>query len=514
MSALPKRILINAVAIVVGTSAVLAYWHFQQRQKDERKIPRVPVRPAADTTWRTEPLNDDGTVNYVAAINAHFGKGVRPGENAAVDLLKIMGPMRMDSTTVDRIIERLGVDRSVLEGRRLPLPSDFCTPPKPAGSSRPRYDPTPRELLRLAAVDVGKAHPEILRWLRAHQEPLDQAVRASTRPRYFMPLAAPSTPERLPQVQRPDDDHHEAVVLGLLARACARVAAGSCDTAVDDLLAAHRWTRLLMQSAVSREIVRAVHLSRFAEKATSAIAGSGKLSAAQVRRLRAGLDALGVPEMTDEPVRWWDRLFYLDALQVAAVDSLADGMGLLSDQHELIYLKDAGTDYNQVMRQVNHWFDRRVNAAAIADKKARLREERLVAEEWAAVQTQILDRRYPKPKCDPVAIDTRDALLPMVVRAPPDLLRCQDDLALPRQMTRLALALALYKAEKGRYPADLEALVAAYIPSVPDDPYSRGPLKYTSDGKTFMAYSIGPNGVDDKGVGDQLNADDIAIRGQ
>jgi len=42
------------------------------------------ITVSKETTWITEPLNADGTVNYVAAADAWLSKGVTRENNAAI----------------------------------------------------------------------------------------------------------------------------------------------------------------------------------------------------------------------------------------------------------------------------------------------------------------------------------------------------------------------------------------------------------------------------------------------
>src|SRR5687768_1448475 len=52
--------------------------------------PRITV--GKDTTFVTGPLDKDGYVDYVAALNDLRGKGVTPDTNAAVALWQALGP--------------------------------------------------------------------------------------------------------------------------------------------------------------------------------------------------------------------------------------------------------------------------------------------------------------------------------------------------------------------------------------------------------------------------------------
>ena len=89
-------------------------------------------------------------------------------------------------------------------------------------------------------------------------------------------------------------------------------------------------------------------------------------------------------------------------------------------------------------------------------------------------------------------------------------------------MLKTVIALQLYKAEQGNYPASLDALVEkGYMPEVPRDLYhkDRAALVYRiePDGSCLL-YSVGSNGIDDGGESDTSwtpgghRRDDIAVR--
>jgi hypothetical protein len=65
----------------------------------------------------------------------------------------------------------------------------------------------------------------------------------------------------------------------------------------------------------------------------------------------------------------------------------------------------------------------------------------------------------------------------------------------------LFAALQCYKREKGGYPTDLQALVPAYLPSLPADPFAAdGKFIYRLKDKVPVFYSIAFNGKDDGGA--------------
>jgi len=61
-------------------------------------------------------------------------------------------------------------------------------------------------------------------------------------------------------------------------------------------------------------------------------------------------------------------------------------------------------------------------------------------------------------------------------------------------------ALRAYRLEHHKYPSTLAELTPDYLQEIPEDPFSsHQPLRYKTVGKTYILYSIGPDGKDDGG---------------
>lgn len=66
-------------------------------------------------------------------------------------------------------------------------------------------------------------------------------------------------------------------------------------------------------------------------------------------------------------------------------------------------------------------------------------------------------------------------------------------------LTKLAFALAAYRADHGAYPGKLADLIPKYIANIPKDRFNDGDLHYSLQGGGYLLYSVGPNGRDDGG---------------
>ena len=96
-----RRNLLIALLLVAG----LLVWNYWPS--------RIEIIVSPETTYITGPLNDDGTVNYVAYLDKKYAKGVTAENNAAPLLMRVIGP--------DGLFDEIRA-KSL---RRLNLPSDF-----------------------------------------------------------------------------------------------------------------------------------------------------------------------------------------------------------------------------------------------------------------------------------------------------------------------------------------------------------------------------------------------------
>ena len=63
---------------------------------------------------------------------------------------------------------------------------------------------------------------------------------------------------------------------------------------------------------------------------------------------------------------------------------------------------------------------------------------------------------------------------------------------------QVRIGLALYRAEHGRYPDQLEA-IKSYLGQTPLDPFTDEPFLYRREGDEYVFYSVGPNLIDEGG---------------
>jgi hypothetical protein len=84
-------------------------------------------------------------------------------------------------------------------------------------------------------------------------------------------------------------------------------------------------------------------------------------------------------------------------------------------------------------------------------------------------------------------------------------------ISMARDRAQLAAAAATCAALRwrldhaGAWPARLEDLVPAYLPAVPEDPWSGAPARIAGEGTSFRIWSVGEDGIDDGGDPDAVD---------
>jgi hypothetical protein len=107
-----KRRWIIGGIVAVLLAAVLVWWF----------RPLDPIKPkiGKETTYLTEPVREDGTIDYLAALNNRLSEGVTPENNAFVDIARVMRRDAWQSQAHRRFVfDRLGVDPPAEDAPRL-----------------------------------------------------------------------------------------------------------------------------------------------------------------------------------------------------------------------------------------------------------------------------------------------------------------------------------------------------------------------------------------------------------
>ncbi|MCH8923731.1 MAG: hypothetical protein IIA67_11375 [Planctomycetes bacterium] len=470
-----------------------------------------------ETTRITGPLRKDGYVDYVEALNRRASKGGTPKNNAAVMLLRAMGPGVVEKDVRTRYFKRLGIE---------PLPEKgdyFLEPGEYLKKARPRTWKDDGDRFwdeYFAACDrpwSEKQYPLLAGWLTANEKSLQHVAKAVRRPRYYSPLFVSTDQPWLAEsgsFSFSVYSQYRRIVRSLGPRAMLRVKKDQIDRAREDALTLHLLARRLGQSSSSIDYVigRSTEASAFGIDVQ--IAHHGDLTAKQVKRYIDDLVSLPPLSSAAHQVDINSRYEFLDAVGVIArkgpkalIEWTSDDEDDLVVAKELIRLSAmTGVDWDIVLRRGNTWHDQLAAAAGKPTCVARIKEVKKVLDRFNHLRTK---RRDVKALAEKIlgAKSRRQCLSETMGDYIAGIWMFEFESfytnlggRTAERTALLALALAAHRADNGAYPKTLSKLAPKYIAKLPLDPFSGADFRYRLNGKGYTLYSVGNNGKDDGGI--------------
>jgi len=471
--------------------------------------PKPLITVSKETTRITGPLRDDGYVDYVAALNEQFGRGVTPENNAAVPLWQALGPEPVDEEIRAEFFRLLGIPQPPRQGRYL---VDFNNVVERLG---PKAGEDPDGQFDRAMKGPWSAEdcPAVAGWLQANEAALPLVVEASRRPRYYAPMVSHDDVAPMISVLLPTLGQARNVARAVMARAMLRLDSGDVDAAADDLLACHRFARLIGQGPTLIDALVAIAIDTMACQGDTVLATSGKLSAEQAAAYLAELKKLPpLPSMVDK-IDVAERYMFLDAAAgiarngPSALSGIAgDGGGGGFSAAVLKAISDSMLDWDEVLRIGNAWYDRMVEAGRQPTREARnaawtkvdddLHELTERAADKQALLADLLSGKSPRQLMTEKMGAIMIALLLPAVNAAMD---AEERGKMRFEVTELAVALSAYHAEHGAYPKKLGKLAPTYVAEIPRDRFADADLTYRPRKDGYLLYSVGRNATDDGG---------------
>lgn len=473
------------------------------------------IRLSFATTYLTAPIRADGTINYSKALDEARRQRVAPADNAWIDLLKAMGIEILPDSIREEHLQRLDLALSDLPPGRFPSLHKYAQPQDPVDGTKLNG----ALLLARTRLWAPPRLPDIAGWLTAIEPTLNAVAAASRKPGWYVPVVVEADDAPLLSLRLPQADPLRQLGDALCARALWRAETGQTDAAVEDLLVGHRLARFLAQGTLAWELQQGLEIERHACEAGRVLATSEKLNARQLKDYLNSLDQLAAFPSPSSMLDQGDRFVCLDLISVLAKHGQPrfESLAALSSRTPMI--PGALVDWNVALNESNRWYDRMVAAFGQGSPQARRTAVAAVGGNLEALE----ERAYhggrslsgwaePRRKLgERVAEQCVYLTTPALASIAWDI----DRTTAERELTRLAVALALYRAHQGHVPAALGALVPAYLPGVPLDPFSGAPFVYlpAGNGKGYLLYSVGSNEHDDRGRGQagQPPGDDLKV---
>jgi hypothetical protein len=495
-------------------------------QAAEPKKP--PFTISRKTTYLTEPLTEDGYVDYAMALDLVSRNGVTPENNFVVEFFQIIGPDSIHPNVREKFFQHLGIEPIWEHGDYYTTFEKFAKTIEEAriGGGADRAKQFRAEWDRAAQAPWREREaPYMNGWLYLNKGNLDRLVEASRLERFYVPRAFIKRSSLvtwfLPVHQRIDEPARL-----LTARAMVSLEQGEVESAWEDILACHRVAHLVGRD---RDLIGRLVALRIESRACAAdaqLAHHGKLSARQAERFRTEFDELlpfpPLVELIDQRVRFE----HLETVAWMTQHGLKDFVEEPVDESSIFQilkpvLTDPQFDWDAVLAAGNNWFDRCAEAARRPTAVEREQAMEALYREFESADVLWTDADALRTALGEAKLKA-GAVNNLVTRLLQAMLIARVDLVLKaehryetrRRLTTVVFALAGYRADNGRYPAKLTQLTPKYLSEIPTDLYTGKALHYRADESEYVLYSVGNNGKDDGGstFNSVPPGDDIVVR--
>lgn len=498
----------------------------QDKSAAEGKKPKLKFTIGKKTTYVTGPLDKDGFIDYVAALNERLSKGVTAQTNAAALLCYVCGPRPEGARLTPQFYKWLDIKEPPENGEY--LVSFYQYLKNGLGIMVGKDFETLQEMLDMASGRPWKAkqYPVVANWLELNKKPLNLAVGATRRPDYYYPLVPPDgatfglSGALLPHVQKCRE-----LANALTARAMWLTGEGAYGDAWQDLLAVHRLGRHLGKGGTLIEGLVGIAIDQIASGADLAHMDSAKLNTNDlISRLRDLENLPSMPPLAGR-IELFERIMMLDLIQMAhrgKLGAISDLIGFdiskvlnTTEKSNLDHL-----NWDAVLSGVNKWYDRLATILHVKERGQRQKHLDNIEADLKKLKNSLLDSEaltkiFAAKKA--AGLDREkiagDFLISSLFPAVQKVQYAADRIEQVQSNLQLGFALVAFHRDHGRYPKKLETLVPEYVPQIPKDIFSGKQLIYQPTRNSFLLYSVGLNGKDDQGktFGDDPPGDDLPV---
>jgi len=520
------------------------------QQEPAKTAPQKPLFTLSKkTTYVTGPLRKDGTVDYVAALDAIASRGVTVENNAAVSLYQVIGPGEIVPELRAEYFKRLGIAPLPIQGNYFvtlnQLVQRAVVGKNVSEKEFSKLDPQVRRKVFAAQEKVweqfdqaqGKSwtareFPLLAEWLLVNQQPLKLLQQAVRRPRYYSPLI--STEKEFPMVSvlLPGVSRYRDLARALSIRITMNISQGKIDEAIADSVTCHRLGRVVGQGWSLIDSLVGIAIDSLACQADVTVAHYGKLPPEKLKAWREKLQGLTPLLSVVEKIDVGERFSYLDVtfgivrFGPSALNQLDELSGASEDEKpgfkDIVSraMLNTMSDWDDVMRRGNRWYDE----LAVAGRKPTYQERKTAFAEIdqkleelaksAADPKKLLTLLFARDKGPGKVLSSllSDILVAMMLPSVGRATVAEDRLVMNNRLVDVAFGLSAYRQETGQYPVQLEQLVPKFLAKIPEDLFVGKPVRYRRKAQGYLLYSVGPNQKDNGGQRENQELDDIGFQ--
>ncbi len=501
-----------------------------ETKKQEKKKPLPIIKISKETTYFTEPLLKNGRVDYLAAINEHHKpEGLIPAKNGAIYLVKATGSYEGGKEHFAKLLKALGVNKDGKGLMALPKNDDSVLIHfdkflnlRTASLPEDKKQKFKTEMMDKFYDTMDKPwkkedRPEIWKWIQMNEQPLKMVATGTEQPFFYLPYVWSKEEEKkggvLIAVLLPIVQESRTFARLLVKRAMNHLGENRPKEAANDLLIIHKLARQIGHRGTLIEGLVGIAIESIALKGDAHLAQHPKFSAKQLKDYTQKVQSLSSVSDMKESLNLFERCVCLDAIQHIALtddDELAKSI-LEIDQVFPKQMRNLLFDWNLILKTFNSYFDEleKINQKPYLARKKLLEEKNKELKKMKSKLnlTEIVAKGIffgTKYRSKILSSIFMNLLLPPHV----PVFNAEERTLMKQDLSAIHFHLEIYKRDNGKYPASLNALVPKYLAKIPKERFAaKQDLKYQSNGKSFKLYSIGYDGLDNKGVTREQSSD-------
>ncbi len=477
----------------------------------EQEGPQTQIKISPETTVLTTPLDDRGYLNVGQAVNDYLAAKCRPEDNAAVDFLRALGG-RAEGQVMTYACEQLGIevppetDRFVKsirlfanqqgwsQERMLKLGQDISECPSKVWSA----DEFPDLHLYLEECEPG-------------YEWIEVAIQKSG---WHVPRDAKG--ESVIMISLSEVQEARNIARGLGSRVTLNLGEGKYDEAWRNIILMRGLARKIAQGPTLIEGLVGIAIENIACQSTLVWLKNLPETYDEFEEPLDAIRKLGpMPQLSTNLL--FERLMFVDTIQMLARggfnNSAGEALGMGQSGFDQVInpvIQFAHPDWNQVLLNANDYYDR-LEAAYLADtvKECRkrlseleeeLKERAKNAQDFSQNPLRLaawalFPNRARRESTELITNVLFSLLLPALTAVERAATRTINDQA----VTTLAIKIFAERAETGVFPKSLEAMRLNERRFRWKDLVSGEPYEYRREGRGFVLYNLGQDGVDDGG---------------
>ena len=456
---------------------------------------------------------------YAAKVNAAYGDGILPDENAAVLLAEAMGPRPEGTEMPDAWYELLGTVRPPESGQYFEVFGADLAP----GDKRAALDNFSVAMSRPWKADD---FPAVVKWLDRNRGPVELVREAVQRPEYFTPLVPPvaADGQTLGMIQTLLPHVQEMRSLGryFLCQAYLHMENREWEAAWDNLHDCHRMGHLISRGPTLIDYLVGVAVSSMAINAEQQLLALANFNERQLQQIAKDLAALPAKGDPARAINLTERMMFMDTVDLVAsgrtedLETLGVEIGPGGPARRVLFalvdwsiVKQRGTSAYDRLRTVSdaHSGFARVDALKDSMHKGGSLHR-------GSLRTLVLEYLRQGSVRSVASAAVGDAFIDLLLPALANVEVARFRADQREQVLAVGVAVYRYQATNGTFPAELRQLTPQYLPTPPLDVFSGEPLTYARTDDGFLLYSVGENLKDDGGktFGDRPGADDLRLQ--